>query len=76
MQCKIIEVTKRTEGESRAYIEGFKMGAEMALEHGEEMAEAAYRLMRDSHIAQFLSEDDHIADSSKMGEESEEIEET
>ena len=42
MECKIIEVTKRTEGESKSYIEGFKDGAEMALKHGEMLVSRAY----------------------------------
>ena len=53
MECKIIGVTKRTEGESKSYIEGFKAGAEMALKHGEILAERAYELMVQSHNNRF-----------------------
>ena len=69
MECKIIEVTKRTEGESKSYIEGFKDGAEMALKHGEMLVSRAYELMVWSHNNQFRNSTDRLEEIAKIMKE-------
>lgn len=69
MKCKTIEVTKRTEGESKSYIEGFKDGAEMALKHGAILVDRAYELMVQSHNNQFGNIDDRLEEIVKIMKE-------
>lgn len=43
-------MTQRTETESISFLEGFKTGAEIALEYGAEEAQKAYEKIRQSHM--------------------------